>query len=1006
MRVRNILLTMCIAGISTAYGTPKQAQQATSSSLVFVENKGQITDQYDQPRTDIDFRIGGKGVNLFVGDAAMHYQWVQPTTGTRVVAGDTLQEFSTYRMDVQLVGANPNAQVLKEQKQDFYERYYTSSFSEEGALAHAYQKVTYKEVYPNIDWVLYVKDNTIEYDFVVRQGGKVSDIKLQYSGTSQLSINKAGGLTATTPFGTVTEAAPISFQQADGRKVTSKFILENDVLSFSVGSYKGTLVIDPTLSWATYYGGGLNDYSMCGNLTGDTMGNVYLSGYTPSTNNIATTGSHQATMLGGEEGYLAKFNSSGVRLWATYYGGASQDVIRGSTCDPSGNIFIGGYSNSASGIATTGSHQPVLAGSSDAFIAKFDNAGVRQWATYFGGSSADQGLAVTLDKTGNVYLSGYTSSTNNIATAGSHQTTRGGGQDAFLAKFSNSGSLLWSTYYGGSATDNGLALSTDSSNNIYLSGFTKSTTAIASSGAYQTDFAGMEDAFFAKFDSTGVRQWSTYFGGSAAERCQSICADANGNLYATGYTLSTNDIATAGSHQAILGGYVDAFIVKFNNSGARVWSTYYGGTEMEEGYNVKFDALGTLFVCGTASSTSAISTPGTYKDTLSGPADAYVAKFDTSGTRIWGTYYGGDVEEFAYSLYITLEAELYISGMTSSITGLSTLGSHQAIIGGGIFDAYLAKFNVCELSAPIAILGTNIVCPASIHTYSVPAVAGAISYTWMLPVGWSGSSTTNTISIQAGTITDTITVVANFLCGTSDTIEQIITVYPMPVITPSGTVSLCAGDSITLSASVGTAYQWLLGGTAIAGATNSDITISTTGSYAVVVTSANGCTDTSLITDITVNPLPVPVITANGSVWSTSLSYSSYQWNHNGSPITGATNAIYTITLNTGVYTVTVTDDKGCLGTSAPYTASTGIYNINGKEYHIKVYPNPASHTLFIDADKEVHISLRSIDGRQIADYKTAKVINISSLSEGLYFLYFTDKTGLLIGIEKFAKTP
>src|SRR5690606_4895384 len=259
---------------------------------------------------------------------------------------------------------------------------------------------------------------------------------------------------------------------------------------------------------------------------------------------------------------------------------------------------------------------------------------------------------------------------------------------AFLAKFSGSGNLLWSTYFGGTATDNGLALCTDSLNNVYLGGHTRSTSAIATPGAYQTTFSGLDDVFFAQFDSAGVRQWSTYFGGSATERCQSICSDANGNLYATGYTLSTNDIATSGSHQPTLGGYVDAFIVKFNNAGTRIWSTYYGGTEMDEGYGIRLDNIGNLYLSGTTSSTSAISTPGTYKDTLTGSADALIAKFDTSGVRLWSTYFGGDVGEYAYSLFITPAAELYVGGMTSSISGLSTVGSHQEITGGGISDAY------------------------------------------------------------------------------------------------------------------------------------------------------------------------------------------------------------------------------------------------------------------------------------------------------------------------------
>ncbi len=494
MRVKNILLTLCIAGISTAYGTPKQPQQAAGSSLVFVENKGQVTDQHCQPRTDIDFRIGGNGVNLFVGSAAMHYQWVQPA-GTKVVAGDTLQEYNTYRMDVQLVGANPNAQVIKEQKQNFYERYYTSQFGEQGATAYSYEKVTYKEIYPNIDWVLYVKDNAIEYDFVLRPGGKVSDIKLQYSGATNLQINKDGSLSAVTPFGTLTEAAPVSFQQADDKAVASKFVLNNNTLSFSTGSYTGTLVIDPVLQWATYYGDVSAEMIRNGCVTGDQYGNGYFGGATSSANNIATTGSHLSTIAGNADAFLVKFNDAGSRLWATYYGGTAAENTYAITCDSIGNVYLSGYTESTSGIATTGAYQAALSGSTDAFIVKFDSAGIRQWGTYYGGTGAEQCFAIACDRQNNVIITGNTQSTAGIAGATAHQNTFGGVSDVFVAKFSSNGAYKWATYYGGSQLDFGHGITSDQNNNIYLTGYTRSTNGIATTGAFQTTWTALDDAF-------------------------------------------------------------------------------------------------------------------------------------------------------------------------------------------------------------------------------------------------------------------------------------------------------------------------------------------------------------------------------------------------------------------------------------------------------------------------------------------------------------------------------
>ena len=147
----------------------------------------------------------------------------------------------------------------------------------------------------------------------------------------------------------------------DTRIVESEFVLEGDVLSFKTAAYEGTLIIDPVLSWSTYYGGALDETIKGGSVTGDQLGNGYLCGITNSANNIATTGSYQDIINASTDAFLVKFNSAGVRQWATYYGGTSGDQGWATACDPAGNIYMAGYTNS-NGLATTGSHQDVKAG--------------------------------------------------------------------------------------------------------------------------------------------------------------------------------------------------------------------------------------------------------------------------------------------------------------------------------------------------------------------------------------------------------------------------------------------------------------------------------------------------------------------------------------------------------------------------------------------------------------------------------------------------------------------
>lgn len=999
MQAKQLLLPLLLWGTMVQAKDNSLAIKA-NNTFSFIENKGQVTDQYGNRRPDINYRLGGSGLSMFVGKGQLHYQWASPVARL----DNDKQEIATYRMDVALVGADPHAKVVAEQKQSYYERYYTAQLGEQGVTAHAYQKITYQNVYPNIDWVLYVKGDKVEYDFVVRPGGKVSDVQLQYDGATNLAIDRSGRLIATTPSGSITEAAPISYQQADGKSISSFFSLNGNKVSFTTGDYLGTLVIDPTLSWSTYYGGIDMEVARNGCATGDKYGNAYLYGATSSTTNIATTGSFQSTFTGNTDAFLAKFNAAGVRQWATYYGGSFSENSYATTCDTFGNVYISGYTDGTSGISTTGAYQTTLAGSTDAFLVKFDTGGVRQWATYFGGSGAEQCYGITCDKSNNVYITGYTQSSTAISSTGAYQSTFGGTSDAFLAKFNTIGSLLWATYYGGSLLDYGQGITTDNNKNVYLCGYTRSTSGIATTGAFQTSWSALDDAYLVKFDSTGTRLWGTYYGGSALDRAMTLTTDPNNNVYISGVTASTTGIATTGSVQSTFGGGIssDAFLVKFNGIGARQWGTYYGTASIDDAAAICADKLGHIYLFGRTASAANIATTGAWKDTLDGTADAMLVKFDTTGNRLWATYFGGDAAEIGYGVYCNELSKVVIGGLTTSSIGLATTGSHQSTYsGGGSYDGFLAIFDDCILTDPASIIGPDTVCRGATYTYSVPPVTGAISYIWTIPTGWSGTSTTDSITVMAGSNSDTIRVTAIFACGSSSEVLKPVYVSPLPLINPSGTVSFCYGDSIVLTASAGTTYQWLNNGMAIAGATFASYTAYSTGNYSAIATSMQGCADTSLADTVTVHALPVPVITNSGTLLSTG-SYATYQWQHNGTDIVGATMATYNITVLSGLYTVTVTDTNGCSGISAPFDgATTGINAHNMQINLVHVYPNPASDMVFINAPMPVNIALSSIDGRKLQYYENVKQIDLLNYSKGVYLLRITDKQNNYIGTVK-----
>jgi hypothetical protein len=454
-------------------------------------------------------------------------------------------------------------------------------------------------------------------------------------------------------------------------------------------------------SWGTYYGGSSSD--VVARMAIDADGNIYFVGTTSSTdtNVIATPGSYQSTNGGGSDGFIVKFNSSGMRVWGTYLGGTGNDGVEDIAMDRNGDIVIVGNTRSASGIATLGAHQQTYGGGDsymgDGFIAKFDASGALIWSTYYGGSSHDACNTVAIDHANNIVVGGITDSPNNISTPGAHQITPGGSYDSFVAKFTAAGVWLWGTYYGGSSYDWYGWVTVDKSDNIILMGDTQgSAGAISTPGSFQPNYGGGSfDFFIVKFNSSGVRQWGTYYGGSGGDYDGfNLITDSSCNIYFTGNTNSTNGIATAGSFQPTYGGTRDGFLVKFDSTGTRQWGTYYGGTG-EEDCGIKLVISrdnNYLYFAGRTYSDNNIASPRAYQSTRGGGFDAFVACFRTDGSRVWGTYYGGSGSDEGWGVALDSSGGIYVTGTTSS-TSAMTANGFQNTYGGGTSDGYLAKFS-------------------------------------------------------------------------------------------------------------------------------------------------------------------------------------------------------------------------------------------------------------------------------------------------------------------------
>jgi hypothetical protein len=757
-----------------AKDTPSTKQQAAAGGIprLFIENKGQIRDQNREDRKDIRFSLRtGKATNLFIGKTALHYQFTKAENGSAKTndANPTnkKEQLTIYRMDVQLLGANEDAPIITEGPGNYYEQYYNEQSEPDGIKALSFKKVIYKNIYPHIDWVLYSGDGPVKYEFLVHPGANVSDIRLQYEGAVGLAIQEDGSLRASTPLGSVVEQAPVSWQQ-DGSKIPTAFHLEGSLLTYTLGDFAGELVIDPVLEWSTYYGD--NGTEVANSIATDQNNNIYFSGNTTSAANIATSGAFQTSLSGIADACLIKFDPAGTRLWGTYYGGSSNDYGLSVATDKANNVYTCGGTVSTSGIASPGAHQTVAGGLQDAMVFKFDGSGKRIWSSYLGGAQDDQANEVVADPYGFIYLAGYTASSSAIATPGSYQASfAGGARDAFIVRFDTSGKRIWGSYFGGSDIESAEALGCDSKGFACLGGATLSTSAIASAGAHQTAYGGgfTGDGFLAQFDTSGKRMWSTYYGGANGETVYDICCDGSDNIYLCGQTQSPSGIASGGAFKSVNNGY-EAFLARFDKTGNRLWGTYYGDAtsfRQEIGYGVYADALNNVYLTGKTDSSTGLATTGAYQIIAGGNMDAFLARFDSSGNRLWGTYFGAKSDDIAFCVTGDQKGNVYIAGNTSSSTGIASSGAFKTTFGGA-YDVLLAKFCFEPKAGPIS-TPADTVC----RGLSIPIATKVPGGSWLSKTGKVSFSSGSLKGLSSGY--DTILYVVSNNCG-SDTTRKAI----------------------------------------------------------------------------------------------------------------------------------------------------------------------------------------------------------------------------------------
>ncbi len=345
--------------------------------------------------------------------------------------------------------------------------------------------------------------------------------------------------------------------------------------------------------------------------------------------------------------------------------------------------LVGGFDNSWGGMG-------------DGYVVKLDPTGTSiLWSTYVGGSGNEAGHGIAVDAGGNVYVAGYTTSTDFPVPNGLYTSLNGTADDAFVVKIAPSGgAVLWGTYLGGSASDkcNGLAI--DGSGGLFLVGETWSAD-FPMAGPFDPVFALQTEAFVAKIDGNGpALPWSSYLGGGGNESANAVASDPAGDVYVTG-EVTSSDFPTTGGFDTAIAGTGDVFVTKLSGTGTGpIWSTFLGGANgpvsgYERGDGIAVDPAGNVLVTGRTGSDT-FPTSGGFDTTYGGQEDSFLAKISASGgTLLWSTYLGGSDEDEGYALAVDAAGDAYVTGMTRSVDFPMAAAFDGTL--DGAFDAFVTK---------------------------------------------------------------------------------------------------------------------------------------------------------------------------------------------------------------------------------------------------------------------------------------------------------------------------
>ena len=584
-----------------------------------------------QHAAQADFLARGIGYSLWLtaGEATFALRMPDPKKAGHV---------RNHVLRMQLRGARTSAPAVGERKlAGVINAYIGAEPSRWRQGVPTFGAVRYAGVYPGIDVLYYGNQEKLEYDFVVAPNADPQAIELAFVGAEQARVAPDGALIIQLAGREMRWKPPVAYQDTDGRRriISSRYVL---------GRGRGA------------------------------------------------KGAPQVRFAIGHYDKTRPLVIDPVLEYSTFIGGSERERGYSIAVNPQGEAFITGYTFSAD-FPTVSPEQAALAANSDVIVSRLDYTGsTLLYSTYFGGSAFDFGNGIAIRLSAQVYITGETSSSDFPVTAGAYDTTHNGLQDAFVAKFSPSGALVYSTFVGGTGSDEGFAIAVSDTGHSYVVG-TSVDGFPTTAGAFSTTYGGGAfDAFVFKLSPNGsTLDYSTYLGGTSSDYGHGI-AEVDGEAYVTGYTGSANFPTTVGAFDVTHDGATDAFVTRLDSAGASlIGSTFLGGDDAEVGEDLALGAYGHISVTGWTSSTDFPTTASAYDTTYNGNVDAFVTRLNPTLTGLtYSTFLGGIDDDRGFGIVVNVYSNTLVTGATNS-SDFPVVDATQATFGGGTYDAFVTR---------------------------------------------------------------------------------------------------------------------------------------------------------------------------------------------------------------------------------------------------------------------------------------------------------------------------